>query len=112
MNEPAEKQQGRLCCTLGLSAERSDCRSIIRKQFLTSPGYDDLNNLDVLVAVGLMTRGKAPTFCSEDEVVYRATGEGKQVALDELPPLLRRPGEPSLTPTSMSSSATTPSLTY
>ena len=54
--------------------------------FLTSPGYDDSNNLDVLVAAGLMTRGKAPAFCSEDEVVYRDTDEGKQFALDKLPP--------------------------
>lgn len=33
-----------------------------------------------------MTRSKAPAFCSEDEVVYRATDEGKQYALDKLPP--------------------------
>ncbi|WP_174369554.1 hypothetical protein [Pseudomonas putida] len=64
MIEPAEKQQGRLCYALGLSAERSDRRSIIRNHFLTSPGYDDSDNLDVLVAAGLMTRGKRPTFCS------------------------------------------------
>lgn len=86
MIEATEKQLGLLWHTLGLCAERSDRRSISRNHFLTSPGYDDSNNLDVLVAAGLMTRGKAPAFCSEDEVVYRATTEGKQFALDKLPP--------------------------
>lgn len=86
MIEATEKQLGLLWHTLGLCAERSDRRSITRNHFLTSPGYDDSNNLDVLVAAGLMTCGKAPAFCSEDEVVYRATDEGKQFALDKLPP--------------------------
>ena len=86
MIEATDKQLGLLWHTLGLSAERSNRRSITRNHFLTSPGYDDANNLDVLVAAGLMTRGKAPAFCPEDEVVYRATGEGKQFALDKLPP--------------------------
>ncbi|MFG0272406.1 hypothetical protein [Pseudomonas sp. zjy_14] len=86
MIEATEKQLGLLWHTLGLCTERSDRRSITRNHFLTSPGYDDSNNLDVLVAAGLMTRGKAPAFCSEDEVVYRATDEGKQFALDKLPP--------------------------
>lgn len=86
MIEATEKQLDLLWHTLGLSAERSDRRSITRNHFLTSPGYDDSNNLDVLMAAGLMTRGKAPAFCSEDEVVYRATDEGKQFALEKLPP--------------------------
>lgn len=86
MIEATEKQLGLLWRTLGLCAERSDRRSISRNHVLTSPGYDDSNNLDLLVAAGLMTRGKAPAFCSEDEVVYRATDEGKQFALDKLPP--------------------------
>lgn len=86
MIEATEKQLGLLWHTLGLCAERSARRSITRNHFLTSPGYDDSNNLDVLVAAGLMTRGKAPAFCSEDEVVYRATDDGKQFALDKLPP--------------------------
>lgn len=86
MIEATEKQLGLLWHTLGLCADRSDRRNISRNHFLTSPGYDDSNNLDVLVAAGLMTRGKAPAFCSEDEVVYRATDEGKQFALDKLPP--------------------------
>ena len=86
MIEATDKQLGLLWHTLGLSAERSDRRSITRNHYLTSPGYDDANNLDVLVAAGLMTRGKAPAFCSEDEVVYRATDEGKQFALKKLPP--------------------------
>lgn len=86
MIEATEKQLGLLWHTLGLCAERSDRRSISRNYFLTSPGYDDANNLDVLVTAGLMTRGKPPAFCSQDEVVYRATEEGKQFALDKLPP--------------------------
>lgn len=86
MIEATDKQLGLLWHTLGLSAERSDRRSISRNHFLTSPGYDDANNLDVLVAAGLMTCGKPPAFCSQDEVVYRATDEGKQFALDKLPP--------------------------
>lgn len=86
MIEATEKQLGLLWHTLGLCTERSDRRSISRNHYLTSPGYDDSNNLDVLVAAGLMTRSKAPAFCSGDEVVYRATDEGKQFALDKLPP--------------------------
>lgn len=87
MIEATDKQLGLLWHTLGLCPERSDRRSISRNHFLTSPGYDDSNNLDVLVVAGLMTCGKAPSFCSQDEVVYRATDEGKQFALDKLPPV-------------------------
>jgi hypothetical protein len=87
MIEATEKQLGLLWHTLGLCPERSDRRSISRNYLLTSPGYDDSNNLDVLVAAGLMTCGKAPAFCSQDEVVYRATDEGKQFALNKLPPV-------------------------
>ncbi len=86
MIDATEKQLGLLWHTLGLCPERLDRRSITRNHFLTSPGYDDANNLDVLVAAGLMTCGKAPAFCPQDEVVFRATDEGKQFALDKLPP--------------------------
>lgn len=86
MIEATKKQLGLLWHTLGLSAERSDRRTISRNHFLTSSGYDDSNNLDVLVDAGLMTCGKAPAFCSEDEVMYRATDKGKQFTLDKLPP--------------------------
>src|SRR5690606_3444871 len=84
MIEATEKQLGLLWHTLGLNPE---CRLSSRNYFLTSPGYDDANNLDVLVEAGLMTCGKAPAFCPQDEVVYRATDEGKQFALDKLPPV-------------------------
>lgn len=93
MIEATEKQLGLLWHTLGLCAESPGRRSISRNHFLTSPGYDDSNNLDVLVAAGLMTCSKAPAFCPEDEIVYRATDEGKQFALDKLlppPPPARR----------------------
>ncbi|MNJ51291.1 hypothetical protein D3C77_465910 [compost metagenome] len=83
MIEATEKQLGLLWHTLGLHPE---CRLSSRNYFLTSPGYDDANNLDVLVEAGLMTRGKAPAFCDPDDVVYRATSEGKQFARDKLPP--------------------------
>ena len=86
MIDATEKQLGLLWHTLGLCPERPDRRNITRNHFLTSPGYDDANNLDVLVAAGLMTCGKPPAFCPQDEVVYRATDEGKQFALDKLPP--------------------------
>lgn len=86
MIEVTETQLGLLWHTLGLRPDDGRHREISRNHFLTNPGYDDSNNLDGLVTVGLMTRGKAPAFCSEDEVVYRATDEGKRVALDKLPP--------------------------
>lgn len=83
MIEATEKQLGLLWHTLGLNP---GCRAGNRNHFLTSPSYDDANNLDVLVEAGLMTRGKAPAFCDADDVVYRATPEGKQFALSKLPP--------------------------
>lgn len=45
MIEATEKQLGLLWNTLGLSAERSDGRSISRNHFVTSPGCNDSNNL-------------------------------------------------------------------
>ncbi|WJD60629.1 hypothetical protein [Pseudomonas kurunegalensis] len=83
MIEATEKQLELLWHTLGLHPE---CRLSSRNYFLTSPGYDDANNLDVLVEAGLMTRGKAPAFCDPGDVVYRATPEGKQFAREKLPP--------------------------
>ena len=83
MIEATEKQLNLLWHTLGLNP---GCRTGGRNHFLTSPGYDDANNLDVLVEAGLMTRGKAPAFCDATDVVYRATPEGKQFALAKLPP--------------------------
>lgn len=83
MIEATEKQLSLLWHTLGLNPE---CRTGNRNHFLTSPGYDDANNLDALVQAGLMTRGKAPAFCDADDVVYRTTPEGKQFALSKLPP--------------------------
>ncbi|MNJ53544.1 hypothetical protein D3C77_489370 [compost metagenome] len=50
MIKATKKQLGLLWHTLVLCPERSDRRSISRNHFLTSPGYDDANNLDVLVA--------------------------------------------------------------
>lgn len=66
MIETTEKQLGLLWHTLGLNP---GCSTGNRNHFLTSPGYDDANNLDVLVEAGLMTRGKAPAFCDADDVV-------------------------------------------
>lgn len=83
MIEATQKQLNLLWHTLGLNP---DCRTGGRNYFLTSPGYDDANNLDVLVEAGLMTRGKAPAFCDANDVVYRATPRGEQYALDKLPP--------------------------
>lgn len=54
MIEATDMQLGLLRHTLGLCAERSGRRSISRNHFLTSPGYDDSNDLDVLVVAGLM----------------------------------------------------------
>lgn len=56
MIEANEKQLGLLWLTLGLCAECSDRHSISRNHFLTSPGYENSNNLDVLVAAGLNKR--------------------------------------------------------
>ncbi|MBA1321222.1 hypothetical protein [Pseudomonas plecoglossicida] len=83
MIEATEKQLELLWHTLGI---HPSCRLSSRNYFLTSPGYDDANNLDVLVAAGLMTCGKAPAFCPQDDVVYRATDEGKRFASEKLPP--------------------------
>ena len=87
MIQSTEKQLSLLWHALGLCPERSDRRSISRNHFLTSSAYGDASNLNVLVAVGQMTCSKAPAFCAQDEVVYRATDEGKQFALDKLPPM-------------------------
>lgn len=67
MIEATEKQLDLLWHTLGLNP---GCRTGNRNHFLTSPGYDDANNLDVLVEAGLMTRGKAPAFSDANDVVY------------------------------------------
>ena len=83
MIEATEKQLELLWHTLGV---HPGCRLSSRNYFLTSPGYDDANNLDVLVEAGLATRGKAPAFCDPGDVIYRATAEGKQLALSKLPP--------------------------
>lgn len=83
MIEATQKQLELLWHTLGLN---SGCRAGGRNHFLTSPGYDDAKNLDVLMEAGMMTRGKAPAFCGAGDVVYRATSEGKQFVLSKLPP--------------------------
>jgi len=80
-------QLGLLWHTLGIRPEDRNSRTVTRNYFLTSPGYDDANNLDVLVSAGLMTCGKPPAFCDQSEVVYRATRNGERCALDKLPPL-------------------------
>lgn len=82
MIEATEKQLWLLWHTLGLNP---GCRTSNRNYFVTSPGYDDANNFDVLVDAGLATRSKAPAFCDPDDVIYRATAEGKQLALFKLP---------------------------
>lgn len=78
MIEATEKQLELLWHTLGLHPK---CRLSSRNHFQTRPGYDDANNLDVLVEAGLMTRGKAPAFCDPGDVVYRATGGETQLQL-------------------------------
>lgn len=83
MIEATEKQLSLLWHALGISP---GCRATNRNYFLTSPGYEDANNLDVLVEAGLATRGKAPAFCDPGDVIYRATPEGKQFALSKVPP--------------------------
>ena len=80
-------QLGLLWHTLSIRPEDRNRRTVTRNYFLTSPGYDDANNLDVLVAAGLMACGKPPAFCDQSEVVYRATQDGERVALGKLPPL-------------------------
>jgi hypothetical protein len=80
-------QLGLLWHTLGIRPEDRNRRTVTRNYFLTSPSYDDANNLDVLVAAGLMACGKPPAFCDQSEVVYRATQDGERVALGKLPPL-------------------------
>jgi hypothetical protein len=87
MIEVTETQLGLLWHTLGLRPDDGRHREISRNYFLTSPGYADANNLDGLVEAGLMRRGKAPAFCADDEVVYRATDEGELFALRKMPPL-------------------------
>jgi hypothetical protein len=81
----SEVQLGLLWHTLGIRPEDRHRRTVTRNYFLTSPGYDDANNLDVLVTAGLMTCGKPPAFCDQSEVVYRATRDGERVALGKLP---------------------------
>jgi hypothetical protein len=82
----SEAQLGLLWHTLGIRPESRYHRAVSRNYFLTSPGYDDANNLDVLVAQGLMKCGKPPAFCDQSEVVYRATDAGELFALRKMPP--------------------------
>lgn len=73
--------------TLGLSPSDPHKRTVSRNHFLTGPGDEDARQLDVLVSAGLMIVGKAPAFCPQDEVIYRATREGERLAIEKLPPL-------------------------
>ena len=66
MIEATEKQLSLLWHTLRISP---GCCTSDRNYFLTSPGYDDANNLDLLVEAGLATRGKPPAFCDPGDVV-------------------------------------------
>lgn len=80
MNNVSQQQLDLLWHTLGLSAENRHRRTVSRNYFLTSPGCSDARQLDVLVAAGLMSCGKPPAFCPQDEVVYRATSQGQHFA--------------------------------
>ncbi|MBK4997293.1 hypothetical protein IAE39_005467 [Pseudomonas sp. S37] len=106
MIEATEKQLNLLWHTLGLNP---GCRTGGRNHFLTSPGYDAPNNLDVLVEAGLMTRGKAPAFCDANDVVYRATPEGNQSRWTSCHHHRQRESTPGSIPISTSASATTAS---
>ena len=87
MNNVSQQKLELLWHTLGLSAENRHRRTVSRNYFLTSPGCSDARQLDVLVAAGLMSCGKPPAFCPQDEVVYRATSQGQHFAETSLPPL-------------------------
>lgn len=90
MNNVTQQQLDLLWHTLGLSAENRHRRTVSRNYFLTSPGCSDALLLDELVTAGLMSRGKPPAFCPQNEVVYRATSEGEHFAVASLPPLPKR----------------------
>lgn len=90
MMDVSQQQLDLLWHTLGLSASDRDRRTVNRNHFLTTPGCNDALQLDGLVAAGLMSCGKPPAFCPQDEVVYRATTAGEHFAVTSLPPLPKR----------------------
>lgn len=86
-SKPSQQQVELLHHTLGLSI---DHRESYRNYFVAGPGHHDMPDLEALEALGLMTRSRAPKFCADGDIVFRATDAGRAVALDSLPPPPKR----------------------
>lgn len=86
-SKPSQQQVELLHHTLGLSIDR---RESYRNYFVAGPGHHDMPDLEALEALGLMTRSRAPKFCADGDIVFRATDAGRAVALDSLPPPPKR----------------------
>lgn len=69
--------------TLGL---RPDRRIPFRNHYVTSPGHDEIPNLESLVEAGMMRRAHTPAFLNQDDTVFVCTDSGKSYAIEHLPP--------------------------
>lgn len=75
-SKPSQQQVELLHHTLGLSIDR---RESYRNYFVAGPGHHDMPDLEALEALGLMTRSRAPKFCADGDIVFRATDAGRAV---------------------------------
>jgi len=82
MTEATKYQIGLLQHALGINERH---REPYRNYFLASSGHSDSADLESLVSAGLMTSRAAPSFCSEDDVVYHVTDAGQEIAIAALP---------------------------
>lgn len=82
MAEATKYQIGLMQHALGINERH---REPYRNYFLASSGHSDSADLESLVSAGLMTSRAAPSFCSEDDVVYHVTDAGQEIAIAALP---------------------------
>lgn len=68
--------------TLGINEWK---REPYRNYFVAAPGHHDMPDLEALEASGLMCRGRTPSFCSQNEIVFLTTDAGRALAIEKLP---------------------------
>lgn len=83
MPEISQQQLDLLHHTLGL---RPDQRKSYRNHYVAGPGHYAMPDLEALVTLELMARGRTPAFCDPTDVVFHVTEEGERYALEHLPP--------------------------
>lgn len=57
-----------------------------RNRFVADPGHHDLPALEELERAGLMKRAATPGFIHAEDIVFMATAEGLDYAIEHLPP--------------------------